>query len=51
MVCKESCTWHKVFWMQVKKDGDKGHIIVEKVQETSLDTGMHNRAITVLHKQ
>ena len=39
-------------WMQVKKDGDKGHIrIVEKVQETSLDTGMHNGAITVLHKQ
>ena len=52
MVCKESCIWHKVFWMQVKKDGDKGHIrIVEKVQETSSGTGMHNRAITVLHKQ
>ena len=30
----------------------KGHIgIVEKVQETSSDTGMHNRAITVLHEQ
>ena len=29
----------------------KGHIgIVEKVQETSSDTGMHNRAITVLHE-
>ena len=28
-----------------------GHIgIVEKVQETSLGTGMHNRAITVLHE-
>ena len=30
---------------------EKGHIgIVEKVQETSLGTGMHNRAITVLHE-
>ena len=30
----------------------KGHIgIVEKVQETSSNTGMHNRAITVLHEQ
>ena len=30
----------------------KGHIgIVEKVQETSSDTGVHNRAITVLHEQ
>ena len=29
----------------------KGHIgIVEKVQEISSDTGMHNRAITVLHE-
>ena len=28
-----------------------GHIgIVEKVQETSLGTDMHNRAITVLHE-
>ena len=36
----------------MKKDGDKGHIKnVEKVQETSSDTGIHNRAITVLHKQ
>ena len=25
--------------------------IVEKVKETSSDTGMHNRAITVLHEQ
>ena len=25
--------------------------IVEKVQETSSDTGVHNRAITVLHEQ
>ena len=25
-------------------------MIVEKVQETSADTGMHNRAITVLHE-
>ena len=25
--------------------------IVEKVQETSSDTGLHNRAITVLHEQ
>ena len=30
----------------------KGHIgIVEKVQETSSDTGVHNRPITVLHEQ
>ena len=30
---------------------EKGHIeIVEKVQETSSDTGMHDRAITVLHE-
>ena len=30
----------------------KGHIeIVEKAKETSLDSGMHNRAITVLHEQ
>ena len=30
----------------------KGHIgIVEKVPETSLDTGVHTRAITVLHEQ
>ena len=30
----------------------EGHIgIVEKVQETSSDTGVHNRAITVLHEQ
>ena len=30
----------------------KGHIrIVEKVQETSSDTGMHNRAITVVHER
>ena len=41
--------------MQVKKEwrqvNEKGHIgIVEKVQETSSDTGMHNRAITVLHE-
>ena len=25
MVCKESCIWHEILWMQVKKDGDKGH--------------------------
>ena len=31
---------------------EKGHIgIVEKAKETSLDSGMHNRAITVLHEQ
>ena len=30
----------------------KGHIgIVEKAKETSSDSGMHNRAITVLHEQ
>ena len=32
------------------KNSKKGHIgIVEKAKETSSDTGMHNRAITVLH--
>ena len=31
--------------------GQMGHIgIVEKVQETSLKTDMHNRAVTVLHE-
>ena len=36
-------------WRQVN---EKGHIgIVEEVQETSLDTGMHNKTITVLHEQ
>ena len=31
---------------------EKGHIgIVEKAKETSSDSGMHNRAITVLHEQ
>ena len=30
----------------------KGHIgIVEKAKETSSDSGIHNRAITVLHEQ
>ena len=30
----------------------EGHIgIVEKAKETSSDSGMHNRAITVLHEQ
>ena len=30
----------------------KGHIgIVEKAKEISSDSGMHNRAITVLHEQ
>ena len=39
-------------WRQVnEKNLKKGHIgIVEKVQETSLGTGMYNRAITVLHE-
>ena len=38
-------------WRQVNEKIKKGHIgIVEKVQETSSDTGMHNRAITVLHE-
>ena len=36
-------------WRQVN---EKGHIgIVEKVQETSSDTSVHNRAITVRHEQ
>ena len=36
----------------MKKFFKKGHIgIVEKAKETSLDSGMHNRAITVLHEQ
>ena len=34
----------------MKRDIAKLLGIVEKVQETSLDTGMHNRAITVLHE-
>ena len=30
----------------------KGHTgIVEKAKETTSDTGMHNKAITVLHEQ
>ena len=36
------------------KNSKEGHIIigiVEKAKETSSDTGMHNRAITVLHEQ
>ena len=38
--------------IQVNEKIKKGHIgIVEKVQETSSDTGVHNRAITVLHEQ
>ena len=39
-------------WRQVNEKIKKGHNIigiVEKVQETSSDTGMHNRAITVLY--
>ena len=40
-----------IYTLQMKKF-KKGHIgIVEKVQETSSDTGVHNRAITVLHEQ
>ena len=37
----------------MKKFFEKGTYtrIVEKVQETSSDTGMHKRAITVLHEQ
>ena len=36
-------------WRQVN---EKGHIgIVEKAKETSSDSGMHNRPITVLHEQ
>ena len=39
-------------WRQVNERIKKGHIgIVEEVQETSLYTGMHNKAITVLHEQ
>ena len=37
----------KIF--ELKKDIAIG--IVEKAKETSLDTGMHNRTITVLHEQ
>ena len=34
------------------KNSLRGHIrIVEKVQETSSDTGVHSRAITGLHEQ
>ena len=50
---------HEICWTQVKKEWrqvnekiQKGHIgIVEKVQETSSDTGVHNGAITVRHEQ
>ena len=48
---------NEICWMQVKTEWRQvnekmGHIgIVEKVQETSLDTGVRNRAITVLHEQ
>ena len=53
---------HEICWMQVKKEWRqvnekiKRNIIiyiwiVENVQETSSDTGMHNRAITVLHNR
>ena len=52
---------HAICWMQVIKEWRqvngktffelKGDIIIEIVQETSPDTGMHNRAITVLHEQ
>ena len=39
---------HRAWTLKIQK----GHIgIVEKVQETSSDTGVHNRAITVLHEQ
>ena len=39
-----------VVYVQVNKM--KGHIgIVEKAKETSWDSGMHDRAITVLHEQ
>ena len=39
-------------WRQVNEKIQKGHIgIVEKAKETSSDSGMHNRAITVLHEQ
>ena len=52
--------YHEICWTQVKKEWrqvnekilgiKKGHIgIVEKVKETSSDTGVHNRAITVLY--
>ena len=36
-------------FLELKRDIRIG--IVEKVQETSSDTGVHNRVITVLHEQ
>ena len=41
-----TCIYYKILGIK------KGHIgIVEKAKETSSDSGMHNRAITVLHEQ
>ena len=43
---------NKKEWRQVNEKNKKGHIgIVEKAKETISDTGVHNRAITVLHEQ
>ena len=41
-----------MYIIQVSKKSKKGPIgIVETAKETSSDTGMHNRAITVLYEQ
>ena len=48
------CFPSNVYFQQVYKwkNSKKEHIgIVEKAKGTSSDTGMHNRAITVLHEQ
>ena len=41
--------WRQVNVLELKRDIIIG--IAEKAKETSSDTGMHNRAITVLHEQ
>ena len=44
--------YHEICWTQVKKEWRQVNEkirIVEKVKETSSDTGVHNRAITVLY--
>ena len=53
--CKVLTTQHDLdngVHIFINKKGHTGCIgIVEKAKETSSDSGMHNRAITVLHEQ
>ena len=49
MLTKNRHLFTSIIILQVNVCIRKGHIvIVEKLQERNLDTGMHNRAITVL---